>query len=549
MSQVALYTRVSTEDQAREGYSLETQREFLEKYAHQQGWNIYSPEPNHIYEDDGVSGATMRRPALQRLLRDAKAKKFDTVLVYKLDRLNRNLKDLLNLVDMLESWGVGFRSATENFDTTTSAGKMAFQQMGSVAEFFRNQLAERVFPGMVKCVQEGKWHGARYSPYGYRYNKEKELLEVAPEEVKIVKLIYTMYLSGQSTLQIAGYLYQKGYRTRSGGRFHTKLVGDILKNPIYIGKLVWNKKHYDKRQKTPRGYKAVKNPVEQQVVAQGKHKPIIPEDDFHRVQERLAMNRKGSLQRANAKEYPLSGVVFCAKCGHKYQGGLCITNHRTNEKKRWYRCAALGQHNIHCSNPAIRAEVLEPQVFVILELLLRHPTVKTGRIGLLIQSHAQLNDEQLEQQRQELKTKLKTNLEKQGKLTDAYLEGTVAKEVYKERCELVREEESQLRQNISKVEMQVIEKERSAEYRKLLETLVADFDGTVEQLDIFKKKQILRLIFKRVEVADGHITDRQLYEPFQTMYNEMLAKTNTKEDKELADLCERVCISLPTGVR
>ena len=97
--------------------------------------------------------------------------------------------------------------------------------------------------------------------------------------------------------------------------------------------------------------------------------------------------------------------------------------------------------------------------------------------------------------------------------------------------------------------MQAIEKERSAEYRKLLETLVADFDGTRETLDIIKKKQILRLIFKRVEVVDGRITDCQLYEPFQGMYNEMLAKINVKEDKELADSCERVCISLPTAVR
>jgi len=174
---VALYIRVSTDEQAREGYSLTTQREFLENYAKQQGWQVAYPEPGEIYEDDGFSAGSLMRPALQRFLRDARAKRFDLVLVYKLDRFSRKLKDLLTLIEDLESWGVGFKSATEPFDTTSSGGKLMLQQLGSFAEFERTRIAERVFPGMVRSVQEGNWHGARFAPYGYRYNKEKQLLE------------------------------------------------------------------------------------------------------------------------------------------------------------------------------------------------------------------------------------------------------------------------------------------------------------------------------------------------------------------------------------
>lgn len=168
---VAIYLRVSTEDQAKEGYSLELQRDYLEAFAEREG--VEAPK---IYQDDGISGYSTERPALKELLKDAKEKKFDLVLIYKIDRFSRNLKDLLNLVDELFSYGVGFKSATEPFDTTTSAGKLMFQQLGSFAEFERNRIAERVFPGMVKGVQQGDWQGARYSPYGYRYNKDEGLL-------------------------------------------------------------------------------------------------------------------------------------------------------------------------------------------------------------------------------------------------------------------------------------------------------------------------------------------------------------------------------------
>ena len=135
----SIYIRVSTEDQAKEGYSLEVQREYLESFAKREKYEIFK-----VYCDDGISAYSTRREALQQLLKDAKNKKFDFVLVYKIDRFSRNLKDLLNLVDELSSYGIGFKSATEPFDTTTSAGKLMFQQLGSFAEFERNRIAERV---------------------------------------------------------------------------------------------------------------------------------------------------------------------------------------------------------------------------------------------------------------------------------------------------------------------------------------------------------------------------------------------------------------------
>ncbi|MBI5399158.1 tRNA (N6-isopentenyl adenosine(37)-C2)-methylthiotransferase MiaB [Candidatus Saganbacteria bacterium] len=177
-----------------------------------------------VYTDEGISAGTTDRPALQKLFKDARQKKFDLVIVYKIDRLSRRLKDLIEIVDQLEVSGVGFKSATEPFDTTTSAGKLMFQQLGSFAEFERNRIAERVFPGMVKSVQSGNWHGSRNSPTGYTYNKKKRLLEINEREARIVRLVYKLYLEGKNTAQIAEYLNDSKREPRAG-RYFIKTYG------------------------------------------------------------------------------------------------------------------------------------------------------------------------------------------------------------------------------------------------------------------------------------------------------------------------------------
>lgn len=122
---LGIYTRVSTKDQAKEGYFFEVQRDYLESFAKRENLETFK-----IYQGDGISGYTLGRAPVKKLLEGAKEKRFGLVLVYKIDRFSRNLKDLLNLVDELSSHSVGFKSATESFDTTTSAGKTCVSAVG-----------------------------------------------------------------------------------------------------------------------------------------------------------------------------------------------------------------------------------------------------------------------------------------------------------------------------------------------------------------------------------------------------------------------------------
>ncbi len=529
---IAIYTRVSTEDQAKEGYSLEVQREYLEGFAKREGYEIF-----RIYSDEGISAFSTRRPALQELLADAKAKKFDLVLVYKLDRFSRNLKDLLNLVDELFSYGVGFKSATEPFDSTTSAGKLMFQQLGSFAEFERNRLAERVFPGMIKGVQQGNWQGARFVPFGYTYNKAKKLLEVEEREANIVKLIYTMYLSGKSSHDIASYLDKKGYKTRTGKQFYNKFICDILKNRIYTGKIVWNKKHYDKNQKTKKHYKYIKNDPSKIIVAQGKHKPIIDEDDFTQVQKLLADKKRTWRPRVKNKEYLLTGLLTCAKCSHKYNGVSSISNHRTNKKKRWYRCSGPHASHVRCTNRSVKAEDIEPEVTRIVAQLVQNERLKQCRWTTVTEANFPPFENISKVELEKLKNRLKMNHSKQAKLTDAYLENLLSEEVFKAKNEHLRAEEEELKKRIALQEIREIERERSAGYLNRVEEFISGYKPGQKELNSDTQKLVVGLLFKNIKIAKKEIFSWEFFAPFNSLFleaqNSQKYQQNQKDSREL----------------
>jgi len=525
----ALYLRVSTEDQAKEGYSLEVQREVLEAFAKKEGLEVYK-----VYSDDGISGYTSdRRPALAALLADAKGGKFGLVLVSKLDRFSRNLRDLLNLVEELCSYGAGFKSAGEPFDTTTSAGKLMFQQLGSFAEFERNRIAERVFPGMVKGVQQGNWQGARYAPYGYTYNKAAKILEIAPDEAEVVRRIYALYLEGKSTLAIGAALTKKGVRNRKGNYFGTKTIGDILKNPIYTGKIVWNTHHYDKTKKTAKGYKYVKNPANQVVTAQGKHTHIISDEAFAQAQQ-LRAEKRIALRRAKPGDYLLSGLLFCGNCNHKFIGASSVSNHRTKATKKWYRCSSRTHSYTTCRNKSVKAEDLEPQLADMLEILLCNPKLRSQWPNMTLPA-IRLPEDQNEAKR-EVSQLLSDNFAKQAKLTDAYLDGHLSKEVFEAKNKDLMTEGEELKKVSALCELRQIDREKSADYLTQVHTYISDGRPQKTKRDSAKTKRLLGLVFRNIKISDKKIKNAVFFAPFNFLFFEEKNKCRNRKIQNLPAL-------------
>jgi site-specific DNA recombinase len=236
-----IYIRVSTEEQAKDGFSIHAQKEKLTKYAEANGWNIYD-----YYIDNGISGKNLKdRKEVNRLLKDIVDKKIDNILIYKLDRLTRSMKDLMYLIELFEKNSCTFNSQTEKIDTSNAVGRMFIKIIGIFAEFERENLAERVSLGYEQKTREGHYTNTN-GVYGYDYDINKKRLIVNEKEKVIVNKIFDLYMDGNSYLKIASNFNKLNIPTKRGGKWAPSTIKSIVTNPLYIGKIRYGVKRKDK---------------------------------------------------------------------------------------------------------------------------------------------------------------------------------------------------------------------------------------------------------------------------------------------------------------
>jgi DNA invertase Pin-like site-specific DNA recombinase len=245
---IATYSRIST-DEDHQPYSLEAQAQRLAAYVKsQEGWRLVRRF------SDQASGATLERPGLQRALGEAQAKRFDLLLVYRVDRFSRSVRGLAQVLEQLDQAGVLFRSASEPFDTSSSAGRMMVQMLGVFAEFERATIVERVIAGMERKAARGEWTGGSL-PFGYRIDAEHRHLEPDETEAPLVREIFERYaerLEGSAAL--AKRLSERGYRTKNDRPFNPQAVLTILRNRAYLGEINYRgtaTQHHTSRSSTP----------------------------------------------------------------------------------------------------------------------------------------------------------------------------------------------------------------------------------------------------------------------------------------------------------
>ena len=288
MNKVALYVRVSTTSQLEEGYSIEEQKAKLESYCDIKDWHIYK-----VYTDGGFSGSTTERPALEQLIKDAQSKLFDTVLVYKLDRLSRSQKDTLYLIeDIFLKNNIEFVSLLENFDTSTPFGRAVIGLLSVFAQLEREQIKERMQLGKLGRAKAGKSMMWAKTSYGYNYDKETGSMTVNEYEALAVKEIFTSYLAGMSITKLRDKINDE-YPKQPAWSYRT--IRGILANPVYCGLNQYKGQTF-----------------------QGTHKPIISLVDFERTQRELAKRQQTAKELSNPRpfqaKYMLSGMAQCGYC-------------------------------------------------------------------------------------------------------------------------------------------------------------------------------------------------------------------------------------------
>ena len=301
----SIYLRVSTSYQA-DRDSLPMQRKDLVGYC-EYALNI---SDYTVFEDAGYSGKNTDRPAFQKMMMQIRNGMYSHLLVWKIDRISRNLLDFAQMYEELKTLGVTFISRNEQFDTSTAMGEAMLKMVLIFAELERKTTAERVTATMISRANDGTWNGGRV-PFGYDYNKETQTFSINGDESYIVLQMYDLYEKTDSLVRTARELNKLGYVSRQHNPFSPVSIWIILRNPWYVGTYRYN--YY----KIP-GRRAVKEESEW-VVIENHHSPLVSKERFDHVQKMLDSNARyrntpgRSSKQKNVNIF--SGLIWCSCCG------------------------------------------------------------------------------------------------------------------------------------------------------------------------------------------------------------------------------------------
>lgn len=353
----AVYTRKSTEHNLDlEFNSLDAQRESCEAYIKSQAHEGWLLIPDH-YDDGGLSGASLERPAVQTLLANVQAGKIDIVVVYKVDRLTRSLADFAKLVELFDRHNVSFVSVTQSFNTTSSMGRLTLNVLLSFAQFEREVIGERVRDKIAASKRKGIWVGG---PVPLGYVSVNKRLVVVPEEAETVRAIFRRYLELGSIGKLIQDLDRTGTRTKrrqlangrvvGGGRFGMGALTHLLKNRFYVGDVVYRKE-----------------------IHHGDHKPILDRDLFEAVQAKMAANTVERKIQGRGRPALLTGRIFDDR------GNRMTPSHSTKRgvRYRYYISQAVMQRKAKAIGQISR--VPAPDIETLVAMALRnHPSLSVS---------------------------------------------------------------------------------------------------------------------------------------------------------------------------
>lgn len=475
MNKVALYVRVSTTSQLEEGYSIEEQKAKLESYCDIKDWHVYK-----VYTDGGFSGSTTERPALEQLVQDAQSKLFDTVLVYKLDRLSRSQKDTLYLIeDIFLKNNIEFVSLLENFDTSTPFGRAVIGLLSVFAQLEREQIKERMQLGKLGRAKSGKSMMWAKTSYGYDYNKDTGTMTVNEYEALAVKEIFTSYLAGVSITKLRDKINEE-YPKQPAWSYRT--IRGILANPVYCGLNQYKGQTF-----------------------QGTHKPIISLVDFEQTQRELAKRQQTAKELSNPRpfqaKYMLSGLAQCGYChaplkvilGQKRKDGTRFKRYECYQRHpRKTRGVTVYNDNKKCESGYYDMELLEHYVLTRIAQLQNDP----DKIQELFSDDTSpaIDKQAIQKQIDSLTLKL-------SKLNDLYLDDRITlDELRAKSSDFIKQ------RNALEEEMKKASNDEQAGQREKIEKLLDA--SSVLDMSYDNQKVIVRELIDKVQVTSDKIVIR-----------------------------------------
>lgn len=467
---VVIYIRVSTQEQAKEGYSIGEQEERLRKYAELMGWTVVE-----VFVDGGYSGGNIYRPALQDMIQFIKSENIDKVLVYKLDRLSRSQKDTLFLIeDVFLKNNTDFISLNENFDTATPFGRAMIGILAVFAQLEREQIKERMTMGREARAKDGNYAGSGTVIIGYDYI-DNELL-VNEYEAMLVNQIFDMFIKGTPIKTIEKTLNKKGMNHRHGD-WHDITIKRLLQNRHYIGEVKFDGKWY-----------------------QGKQTPIVDENVFDKAQALLKYRKDNNQSYNNKHTSYLTGFMWCAQCGARYHR-QCWKPKMDNTKTAIYTCYSRSKKltkmivDRNCKNKNYPAEELENIVFSEIRKLDNTDSIERIRNN---KNKENENDKKIAL----IKGEIKDLSNQISKLMDLYSISGITIEDVDKKIEPLAIKRTKL---VKELEALTSEEETGLTNEEILD-IVSTFEKALEENNLDDVRLAVSTLIKRIEIDNDDVT-------------------------------------------
>jgi len=501
------YGRTSTDDQTKRE-TIENQVIFINKYA-----DLHKIELLEVYKDDGVSGVIpfSERKAARQLLQDADKGLFDTVLVFKLDRLGRTARNVLNAIAELEAKGLKVKSLTEPFDTETPTGRLMVTMLAGFADLDRSNIIERLQYGAEIAAKQGKWLGG-IVPYGYRVD-EQGYLEINEDkmpcgysEADTVRLIYDLLADKKGTAYMVadelnrlnipthyikdGRLVTRGKRkVHTDGVWRPNRIGNLVRNSVYMGIHEYGKRTNKERQ-------TIRREV-----------PAIVSSETHRAAaEQMRSNRAKSSRNTRNRVYLLSGIISCGYCGRAYCGlsfkGKTIDGAKTYVT--YYKCnGRSGDRYVvktNCDSGSVNAEVAEEYIWNICKEIIRNPEeFKRNYIAKYGQESRNATTnyrEQIEKLRMDL-----TNLESEKQnILVLYRRNLISIDDIEIQLREIEKENKTIKDKIKDYESKIIQDKKDKSDTKEFTDMISGYKMQIADADAVTKRMIITSLISRVYV-------------------------------------------------
>jgi len=516
----AIYARVSSERQ-RQDETIQSQTAGLRELAGQRGLLL---SEDLVFEDEGFSGATLTRPALERLRDRAGEGAFEVLLCHAPDRLARRYAYQVLLLEELQRAGVEVCFAKEPERGATPEDELLRQFQGMIAEYERAQIRERTRRGKLHRARGGSQAVMSAAPYGYRYIKKTEhsegFWEINESEAQIVREVFTRYVEdGVSIGEIARWLSERGVLTRTGKTvWDRSTVWAMLRNPAYRGQAAFGKTKTLERHGKPtrstraRGERHGRRQAREDQPAEKWTLIAVPalvtEETFELVQARLAQNAHFA-KRNTKRPTLLQGILVCRECGY---GCYRTTTRTTNKRIYYYRC--IGSDNYRhiggrvCQSRPIRADELDGLVWGEVRRLLQEPALVHAEIDRRIQ--AARTEHPAAHQREALQRDITRAETAIARLIEAYQEQLISLDELRARMPTLRKRQTTLRAQLDALETELHDAEAYLQLADTLETFLARLTDGLDQLSVEEQQRILRLVVREVLIGgdDDKITIR-----------------------------------------